>query len=104
MGRRAELDQESIVQFAARVRELFPHCPEKREQIIAQHACQKYSGRVGRSSAAKELDENAIRLAVVAHVRHSETEYDNLLMTGWERADARRQVHDEVSTVLDRWE
>ena len=71
--RRDELDQEYIQQFAARVRELYPACPAGREQVIAEHACQKYSGRVGQSASAKALDEQAVRLAVIAHLRHAET-------------------------------
>jgi len=53
-----------------------------REQVIAEHACQKYSGRAGRSANAKALDEKAITLAVIAHIRHAETDYDNLLAQG----------------------
>lgn len=63
--RRAEIDQEYVSSFVIRVRELFPRCPAEREQGIAEHACQKYSGHVGRSVPAKSLDENAVRLAVV---------------------------------------
>jgi len=80
--RRAELDQEYVLRFAKRVRELFPHCPIGREHIIAEHACQKYSGRVGRSAGAKSLEEEFVRLAVIAHVRHAETNYDELLSRG----------------------
>jgi len=103
-ARRAELDQEFVSHFAARVRQLFPHCPVGRETIIAEHACQKYSGRVGRSAAAKALDEQAVRLAVIAHVRHAETDYDALLAQGYERSEARVQVHDAVARILARWE
>ena len=81
--RRAELDLAYIERFAEAVRQLYPKCPPKTAQSIAEHACAKYSGRVGRSAAAKALDENAIRLAVVAHVRHAETPYDEFLMDGW---------------------
>ena len=63
----------------------------------------EYSGRVGRSAAAKELDEEAVRLAVTAHVRHTETNYDKLLLKGIERRDAREKVYPEVSRILDRW-
>ena len=84
--RRAGLDQEYIQRFAARVRELNPACPPGREQEIALHACQKYSGQVGRSASAKALDEKAIRLAVIAHIRHAETNNDALLSQGWERS------------------
>ena len=65
--RRAELDQQYIDKFAERIRELFPRCPSGREATIAEHACFKYSGRIGRSESAKNFDEQAVRLAVIAH-------------------------------------
>jgi hypothetical protein len=103
MLRRAELDEEYINRFAARVREVYPHCPRGREALIAEHACRKYSGRVGRSAAAKVLDEQAVRLAVAAHVRHAETNYDELLSSMVERSDARAMVADAVEEVLAQW-
>lgn len=101
--RRAGLDQEYVSRFAARVRELFPNCPTGREQDIAEHACQKYSGRVGRSVSAKALDENAVLLAVIAHIRHTETNYDVLLMQCIDRQLARAQVEGEIKKILMRW-
>ena len=71
---------------------------------IAEHACLKYSGRIGRSEAAKSLDEDAVRLAVLAHIRHAETQYDALLAAGCERWEARAQVQDDVAQVLSQWE
>jgi hypothetical protein len=103
-ARREELDQEYVTRFAARVRELFPRCPTDREVTIAEHACLKYSGRVGRSAAAKSLDETAVRLAVIAHIRHTETKYDALLARGGERHKARAQVEETIDRVLTRWE
>ncbi|MBW1677189.1 MAG: DUF2293 domain-containing protein [Deltaproteobacteria bacterium] len=102
--RRAELDYQYVEHFAMRVRELFPRCPSGKEVAIAEHACLKYSGRIGRSAAAKSLDENAVRIAVVAHIRHAETQYDELLVTGCERWDARAQVEEVVRRVLTKWE
>lgn len=102
-ARRAELDQEYITQFAVRVRELFPSCPAGRARLIAEHACQKYSGRVGRSAAARNFDEAVIRLAVIAHIRHTETRYDTLLAKGWDRHDARTEVDDRMRAVLAAW-
>ena len=101
--RRTELDQEYVREFAKRIREIFPNCPEGREQIIAEHACLKYSDRVGRSAAAKSFAEEMIRLAVVAHVRHRETDYDSLLARGWLRGEARTKVRDRVEAVLEKW-
>jgi hypothetical protein len=103
-ARRAELDLEYVCSFAGRVREIYHFCPTAREHLVAEHACRKYSGRVGRSSAAKALDEEAVRLAVTAHVRHAETNYDDLLLRGIERRDAREKVYSKVSQILDRWE
>jgi hypothetical protein len=102
-ARRAELDQEYIRSFAGRVREIYPFCPAAREHLIAEHACRKYSGRVGRSAAAKELDEEAVRLAVTAHIRHAETNYDDLLLEGIDRREARENVYSKVSDILDCW-
>lgn len=81
-ARRAELDEQYVAAFARRIRELFPGCPAGREAEIAAHACRKYTGRVGRSAAAKALDANAVELAVIAHIRHTETRYDDLLLEG----------------------
>ncbi len=101
--RRAELDQEYIQRFAVRVRELYPVCPAGRERVIAEHACQKYSGRVGRSANAKALDEKAITLAVIAHIRHAETNYHHLLAEGCDRFLAREQVNGKVGEILALW-
>jgi hypothetical protein len=103
-ARRQELDRQYVEQFAARVRELFSGCPAAREQQIAEHACLKYSGRVGRSASARALDEEAVRRAVIAHVRHQETGYDELLATGHDRWEAREAVAREVDRVLQRWQ
>ena len=102
-ARRAVLDHEYVARFEERVRQLFPGCPAGREAVIAEHACLKYSGRVGRSAAAKSLDEEAVRLAVIAHIRHAETEYDALLAGGYDRREARVQVKRAVNQILARW-
>ncbi len=101
--RRAELDQRYIEQFAGRVRALYPGCPPERETAIAEHACLKYSDRVGRSASAKKLDEPAIRLAVVAHIRHAETNYDDLLAGGVPRREARAEVAETIDRMLRGW-
>jgi hypothetical protein len=102
--RREDLDREYVQRFAGRVRELYPGCPSGRERTIAEHACRKYSGRVGRSAGARELDEGAVRAAVVAHIRHEETDYDELLIVGMDRHAARDRVQEQVWKVLDRWQ
>lgn len=101
--RRAELDAAFVARFADRIRHLYPGCPPDRSAQIAAHACQKYSGRVGRSAPAKRMDEDAVLLAVAAYVRHTETGYDELLARGTERRQARDQVREQVERVLARW-
>jgi hypothetical protein len=102
-ARRAELDRQYIERFAVRVRELFSRCPLGREMVIAEHACLRYSGRIGRSAAAKSLDQDAVKLAVISHIRHTETPYDELLAGGHERWEAREQVEEAVDRVLSEW-
>lgn len=102
--RRAELDETFVGRFAASVRKIFPRLVAGREQKIAEHACLKYSGRIGRSALGKQMNEQAVRLAVIAHIRHNETNYDELLGKGWERSEARSAVADRVDEVLNRWQ
>ena len=102
--RRQELDERYVASFAQRVRELFPRCPLGRETTIAEHACIKYSSRVGRSAAANALDGQAVRLAGIAHVRHAETNHDDLLAQGWDRHEAREAVRLQVDQLLEEWE
>jgi len=103
-ARRTELDAAYIARFGARVRELYPAAPEGRETEIAEHACRKHSGRIGRTSTAKAFDEDAIRLAVAAHIRHAETNYDDLLLAGIGRHAARDRVSEQVAEVLRAWQ
>jgi hypothetical protein len=101
--REGRIDAEYRAQFAARVMELFPRCPEDEAITIAEHACIKYSGRIGRTAAAKQLDAEAVELAVRAHVRHVHTRYDDLLGEGWERHKARSTITGDVESVISRW-
>lgn len=50
------------------------------------------------------MDETAVRLAVIAHIRHRETKYDDLLAMGHERSEARAEVEEAVDSVLQKWE
>jgi hypothetical protein len=101
--RRAELDQDFIQSFSIQIRNLFPSCPKNRETVIAEHACKKYSGRIGRTASAKKFDEKAITLAVIAHIRHTMTNYDELLCKGTDRFDARSLVAKMVEETVQHW-
>ncbi|OPG04920.1 DUF2293 domain-containing protein, partial [Microbispora sp. GKU 823] len=72
-------------------------------EAIAAHAAVRGSGRVGRTAAARVLDENAITLAVIASVRHLDTDYDELLMAGTPRMTARERIRPRVEEVLTAW-
>jgi hypothetical protein len=102
--RRADQDLVLLERFAEQIRRLFPGCPEERAEAIAAHAAVRGSGRVGRSAAGRSLEPNAVRLAVVASIRHLDTDYDELLMSGTERADAREQIRPAIDEVLTEWE
>jgi hypothetical protein len=49
------------------------------------------------------LEEDALVSAVVASVRHEDTDYDALLMAGVPREEARARIRASVDAVLDRW-
>lgn len=101
--RRAAADAALAERMAAAIGALYPSCPPERAQAIAAHTAARGSGRVGRTAAAKELDPDALRRAVVASVRHVDTRYDTLLMAGVAREVARREIHGDVDAVLERW-
>jgi hypothetical protein len=101
--RREKQDAEYQAAFAGRIRELYPSAPAGIEGPIADHACRKYSGRVGRSAAAKKLFAETVDLAVRAHIRHAHTKYDSLFSKGYEKEDARREVRGKVDEVAARW-
>ena len=101
--RRERIDDEYVKEFERRIGDLFPACPSANRRSIAEHACEKYSGRVGRTAAAKEFDPDAIELAVRAHVRHQYTQYDELMSEGMDRRGARGIVGREVDEMLQRW-
>lgn len=101
--RRAQQDVALAEQMRARLKDTFPGCPEKDALAIAQHTSKRGSGRVGRSEAGRNLDEEALTLAAVAYVRHRYSNYDELLMQGMEREFARRNVRDRIDSVLESW-
>ncbi|MER5524541.1 DUF2293 domain-containing protein [Streptomyces sp. NPDC002677] len=102
--RRAAEDVRFTAAFAAEILRLFPGCPVERARAIATHASLRGSGRVGRTAAGRALTEGAVVSAVVAGVRHVDTPYDQLLMSGVPRYEARRRIARTVEAVLREWE
>ena len=101
--RREKQEKEYKKLFADKMRELYPNMPKGREFEITKHACEKYSGRVGRSAEAKVLDEYMINLAVRADIRHTETDYDFFLAKYNDKRFAREMVQSKIDEVMYEW-
>ena len=102
--KRAALEPVYVCAVTEAIQQQFPGCPIDEVSSIAEWTCEKHSGRVGRSAAAKELDAKSLRLAVVAHVRHRHTPYDEILMNTGDRGLARSTVAKTIDSVLAKWE
>ncbi|MCK4525907.1 DUF2293 domain-containing protein [candidate division WOR-3 bacterium] len=102
--KRVKVDEKYVREFADHIRKLFPGCIPQEAYKIAGHACQRYSGRIGRTSMAKQFDPQAILLAVRAHIRHEHTNYDELFMKGLDRSSALCQVEDKIEEILEKWQ
>jgi hypothetical protein len=101
--RRAAQDEQLIADMTQSIRRLYPNCPPEEAEKIACHTAVRGSGRVGRSAAGRNLEDQALELAIAAWIRHRHTEYDKLLSSGHERSDARELVRHKVWEVVDRW-
>lgn len=101
--KRAADDVIYIATFAKSIKKRYPNCPVNREVAIAQHACEKHSGRVGRTAHAKQFDANMIDLAVEAHIRHTETDYDNQFNRGKTKRTIRSEVKQDITSILNKW-
>lgn len=102
-ARAAVQDQLYIQAFADALRREFPSMPAEREYAIARHACEKHSGRVGRTAAAKQFDREMMTVAVIAHIRHLHTDYDYMLDGGVRKRDARDEIRRDVQKILTSW-
>jgi hypothetical protein len=103
-AKQRKLDDRKLVEkMAERIQQLFPGVPSNDARTIASHTAVRGSGRVVRTAAGRALDENALRMAVIAAIRHNYTNYDELLATGLERSEARALVRDRVDEILEKW-
>ncbi|MGD0225073.1 MAG: DUF2293 domain-containing protein [Terriglobia bacterium] len=101
--RRVDEDEKVATQLAAKILDLFPRCPPEEARTIAEHAAQRGSGRIGRTASGRRLEEESVRLAVIASVRHRHTRYDEILMESADRAWARAQVRGDINEILSAW-
>jgi hypothetical protein len=102
-AQREREDKKLVAEMAESICAQYPGCPSREARHIASHTARRGSGRVGRSAAGRKLHEEAIRRAVIAHIRHEHTSYDELLMMGAAREDARRQIASRIDDVLTKW-
>lgn len=87
--------------FQKEILSIFPQIPSKALHNVLKIALEKGKGKVGRTG---KLDaQRKARLAVWAHVRHCETDYDALLRNGVPREDARQQVEAKIKEVYKAW-
>ncbi len=100
---RDKQDQILAMRMAESIRQMFPGCPIEEARAIARHTSVRGSGRVGRTAAGRALEDEALRAAVIAAVRHRHTKYDRLLMRGVDRMEARDVVRDQIDCVLESW-
>jgi len=89
-GYRDKQDQILAMRMAESIPRMFPGGPLEEARAIARHTCVRGSGRVGRTAAGRALEEEALRAAVIAAVRHRHTKYDRLLMRGGRDGSPRR--------------
>jgi hypothetical protein len=78
------------------LRRLAPQMPRHEFGAVVDHALDSR----GLRSATPET---AAWLSLVAYVRHSLTEYDDLLAQGYDQDSARHFVADEITAVLNDW-
>ena len=102
--RRVEDDRKLAANMSSAIRELFPGCSPREAASIAAHTTVRSSGRVGRTAGGQSLDPAAITAAAVAAIRHKHTRYDELLMAGVPRFEARAAIRDDLEAVLERWQ
>ena len=102
--RRVEDDKKLVQAMVDEIKQQFPSCPADDATRIAEHTALRGSGRVGRSAAGRDVEPKAIKLAVIAHIRHLHTPYDELLMDGVPRREARTQIQSAVQNKLSEWQ
>lgn len=87
--------------FQKEIMKIFPKIPPDALRNVTKIALEKGKGKVGR--VGKLNVQSKVRLAVWAHVRHCETDYDLLLRNGLGREDARQYVEPKIKEVCKAW-
>ncbi|QUC21892.1 uncharacterized protein UV8b_06133 [Ustilaginoidea virens] len=100
-----ECQVEYHAQADAALRDLFPRIPNTDRQIIIEHAFTRRASGKGEQPVGFSDDiplARRVQLAVLAHIRHSHTRYDDLLKeAGWQAA--RKAVEELCLDILVKW-
>jgi hypothetical protein len=88
MAKRADIERA--------LRQLAPKIPPHEFSAVIDHALDSPGLRTA-------LPESAVWLSLVAYVRHTLTDYDDLLTQGYDRESARFFVAEDMQSVLDEW-
>lgn len=94
-------DTAALRQASEELASQFPKIPESDRDWVLKHGFKKYSGRVGRTSMIPLP--RKVLYAVIAHIRHTRTLYDEHLRAGMDRDKARTRIQGEVQTTLEQW-
>jgi len=88
MAKRSEIE--------SALRHLAPRIPEHEFKVVVDHA-------VDSPGLSVAIPENAAWLSLVSYVRHTLTDYDELLEDGYDRDSARHFVASEIEMILQGW-
>jgi hypothetical protein len=101
-GRKYREKQEAVYQreFADTLRRMFPRMPARDVEAVTQHTTEVGAGTVGRTRLRGI--EDRVMLATIAHIRHTYTNYDDLVPFG--KHDARAAVRETIDGILARWQ
>lgn len=94
-------DTVAIRQAAAELESQFPKMPDEDRKLVLKHGFKKHSGRVGRTNLIPLAQK--VLYAVIAHIRHTHTDYDKLLNAGATRDVAREAVKKRIQYTLRNW-
>lgn len=103
-------DQKDQANARSAILRLYPRIPLQDVDVVLGHGFAKGTGRVGRTGTLS-MDEK-VTMAVTAHVRHTHTSYDSILLAhgcrngtkDGRRKEARAEVRQDQEAVLDSWQ
>jgi hypothetical protein len=102
--RRAATEQRDatlVRQAAIELDKQFPKISSGEKEMVLKHGFRKLSGRVGRTGTIPMAKK--VLFAVIAHIRHEHTDYDQMMDKGINREDARRRIAKDMQGVLRLW-